>query len=164
MKMPIDVATMVSRDLSTMIERVADDPDREEVATLADVRDWLRRRTASAEIRDEFLHPQLCDSMLAELDLLIDDYGGEAPAADFVASKASEPMSRIIEVAMEDPAVNRKPTLGGVRDAMANGLVARLVGDGILEPDEDQTLMDEIEGLIERYGADALAEEFVRFE
>jgi len=56
------------------------------------------------------------------------------------------------------------PTLEAVREAIASGLPARLVGDGILEDDEDDGLLGEIESLIRRYGADSLAEEFIRYE
>ena len=93
---------------------------------------------------------------------MIDEFGGDVPAIDFVAAKASESLSRIIEVAMENPLVRRRATLEGVRDAMADG--ARLAGDGFIEPDEDQTLQGEIDGLIERYGGHTLAEDFIRFE
>ena len=63
-----------------------------------------------------------------------------------------------------DPLAHRAPTLGWVRDAMTGGLIARLVGDGTIDPDEDQTLLAEIDALIERYGDDVIAEDFVRFE
>ncbi len=46
----------------------------------------------------------------------------------------------------------------------SNFLAARLVGDGVLEEDEADMLMPEIEELIARSGADALAEEFLRYE
>ena len=95
---------------------------------------------------------------------MIDEFGGDVPAIDFVAAKASESLSLIIEVAMENPFVRRRTTLEGVRDAMADGLTARLAGDGFIEPDEDQTLQGEIDGLIERYGGHTLAEDFIRFE
>ena len=36
--------------------------------------------------------------------------------------------------------------------------------DGTIEPDEEQSLLAEIDALIDHYGADAVAEEFVRFE
>ena len=124
MKMPIDVATFVSRELSTMIESITGDPDREETPTLSDVRTCLRRKAGSAELREELMHPQLCDSMLAEIDRLIDEFGDEAPASDFVANKASEALSRVIEVAMENPEIDYEPTLGGVRAAMTAGLTA----------------------------------------
>ena len=76
------------------------------------------------------------------------EFGGEVLAADFIVNKASEGLSRIIETAMSDLNMHRRPTLAMVRDAMANGLTARLVGDGTLDPDEDGTLLGEIDGLI----------------
>jgi len=164
MKLPIDVASRVSRELSTLIERLATDPDREEPPTLADVRTVVSRRVGAAGRREESMHPQQSASMLDEVDDLIAEFGAEAAAVDFVAAKASEPLSRIIEVAIGDAPPRRKSTLATVRDAMAGGLIARLVGDGIIEADEDQTLLAEIDALIERHGPDAVAEEFVRFE
>ncbi len=56
------------------------------------------------------------------------------------------------------------PTLETVKEAIASGLSARLVGDGVLEEDEDDALLAEIEALIRRYGADSLAEDFLRYE
>jgi len=38
------------------------------------------------------------------------------------------------------------------------------VGAGALEDDEDDTLLSEIEAMIELYGADTLAEDFLRYE
>lgn len=40
----------------------------------------------------------------------------------------------------------------------------RLVGEGVLEEDEDDTLLAEIDALIEQFGADALAEDLIRYE
>jgi len=164
MRMSIDVATRASRELGTVIETMVNDPEPEEPPTLEDVRHVLRHMVDAADRRDEAMHPQERTSVLREIDDLIDEFGGEAPAVDFLAVKASEELSRIIEVAMENKLVRHEPTLGAVRDAMANGLMARLVGDGTIEPDQDQTLLAEIDGFVERYGSDALAEDFVRFE
>jgi hypothetical protein len=47
---------------------------------------------------------------------------------------------------------------------MVDGLAARLVGDGVLEDDEADMLMPEIDSLIEHYGPDATAEDFLRYE
>lgn len=46
----------------------------------------------------------------------------------------------------------------------ADGLAARMVGDGILEDGEADLLMAEIEELIARFDPDALAEDFLRYE
>ncbi|MFO1314332.1 MAG: hypothetical protein U1F58_01920 [Burkholderiales bacterium] len=164
MKPSIDVAGMVSPELSAAIEAIVNDPDRDEPPTLADAMVLIRRRGNGMLARDEGMHPQLHESLVAEIDALVEEFGGEAPAIDFVAAKASESLSRIIEVAMENPLVRHEPTLGGVRDAMVGGLTARLAGDGTIEPDEQQSLLAEIDALIEHYGTDAVAEEFVRFE
>ena len=56
------------------------------------------------------------------------------------------------------------PTLETVKEAIISGLPARLIGDGVLEDDEDDGLLPELEGLIRRYGGDSLAEEFLRYE
>jgi hypothetical protein len=56
------------------------------------------------------------------------------------------------------------PTLGAVRDAVISGLGARLVGDGVLEDDEADTLLAEIDALIEQFGADTLAEAVLSYE
>lgn len=164
MKPAIDVAVLVSPELSAAIEAIVNDPDRDEPPTLADAQALLRRREHGVLARDEAMHPQLSESLVAEIGALVEEFGGEAPAIDFVGAKASEGLSRIIEVAMENPLVRHEPTLGGVRDAMAEGLTARLAGDGTIEPDEEQSLLAEIDALIDHYGVDAVAEEFVRFE
>jgi len=56
------------------------------------------------------------------------------------------------------------PTLGTVREAMNQGLLARLVGDGTIDADQDETLFAELDELIDRYGQDTLAEQLLRFE
>lgn len=162
-RLPIDVTTRVSTELSAIIEALVNDPDREEPLTLEEVRAIVDEGdSGTAEL--ELLHPQDRTSALAELDDLIEEFGGEVLAADFVVTKASEGLSRIIETTMNDMSLRRRPTLGMVRAAMAGGLTARLMGDGTLDPDEEGTLLSEIDGLIVRFGANALAEELVRFE
>jgi hypothetical protein len=163
MKLPIDVATRVSAQLSKLVESLVDDPDRDEPPTLDDVRKALER-SGSAHAAQAALHPQERDSTLAEVDGLIEEYGSDALAHYFIAAKASEGLSRIIETAAADRNLPRAPTLGRVRQAMVEGLTARLAGDGTIDPDEDANLLAEIDVLIRRYGPDAVAEHFIRFE
>jgi len=163
MKHPVDVETRVSAELSRFIESLVNDPDREEPPTLNDVRTALQA-AGMEEAEAAEMHPQERESALIEVDDLIDEYGDDMLAVNFIVARASEGLSRTIEAAANDPALPDEPTLGAVRDAMLEGLTARLVGDGVIEPDEDQTLLPEIEALIERYGSDAVAETFIRFE
>jgi len=44
---------------------------------------------------------------------------------------------------------------------MLSGLTSTLVGRGMIDPDEDDTLLGEIDDLIDLHGEDALAEEFL---
>lgn len=163
MKLPIDIATRVSAELSAFVERLVNDPDREEPPTLEDARNALRGRGGD-NAAQAAMHPQDRDSALAELEGLIEEYGGDMLAHYFVAAKASEGLSRIIETAASDRTLPRAPTLGRVRQAMLEGLTTRLAGDGVIDPDDDDTLLAEIDELIRRHGADAVAEHFIRFE
>ena len=119
---------------------------------------------SSADAADAAMHPQERNSALAEIDGLIEEYGGDMLAYHFVVAKASEGLSRIIETAASDRNLPRAPTLGRVRQAMMAGLTARLAGDGTIDPDEDDTVLAEIDELIRRYGEHAVAEHFIRFE
>jgi hypothetical protein len=160
-----DVATRVTPELSALIEKLVNDPDREEPPTLEAVRTMLQKGISGEMWKEELLHPQLRDSLITELGSLIEEFGGEALAIEFVSAKASEALSRVIEAAMTWVSPGRRPTLGAVRDAMADGLTARLIGDGTIEMDEDSGVLPaEIDDLVRRFGKDALAEMFVRFE
>lgn len=159
-----DVATRVSRALSEVIETLVNDPDREEPPTLEAVRAALRGYGVSGAQFGEFMHPQDETSVLVELDRLIDEYGKDALAIDFVIAKASEGLSRVIQAAIDDITMPRSPTLGAVRKAMLGGLTSRLIGEGALDEDDEGALLDEIEQLVLRYGEHAAAESLLRFE
>jgi hypothetical protein len=162
---PVDVDTRVSPNLSLLIDSRVNDPDAEQPVTLATVRAFIAGLLPSALDEAERLHHFDMDaSLLDELDVLIEEYGGDALAIDFVRSDASEALTRAIEAVVDDENRENPPTLGAVRDAITGGLTAKLVGDGVLEDDEDDTLLAEIDALIRRNGPDALAEEFIRYE
>jgi hypothetical protein len=159
----IDVETRVSAELSRFMERLVTDPDRERPPTLNDVRNALFSLSVE-EAHAAEMHPQQRDSSLIELDDLVDEYGGDVLAVNFIAARASEDLSRIIEATAGGRKLRGQATLAAVRDAMLGGLTARLAGDGVIETDQDQTLLAEIDALIERYGRNAIAETFIRLE
>lgn len=162
---PIDIATRVSPNLSALIESRVNDPDAEQPITLATVRAFIADLLPAEFNETEQLHHFDIDaSLLDELDALIEEYGETALAIDFAQNAASEPLSRVIDAVMNDENRENPPTLETIKEAIASGLPAKLVGDGVLEDDEDDTLLTEIEALIRRYGADSLAEEFLRYE
>jgi len=87
--------------------------------------------------------------LLSEIDALIERCTDSAPAIDFAAANASEQLSIAIETMMNDPGTRRRLTLADVREALAY---------------EDETLLAEMDDLIERFGGDALADYLVRYE
>jgi hypothetical protein len=161
----IDVASRVSPRLSALLDSRINDPDIEQPITLSNVRHFLADLLPTDFKEAEHMHHFDVDvSMLDELDGLIEEYGESAFALDFVPTNASEALSRVIEAVVNDDNHENPPTLAQVRDALVDGLSARLVGEGMLEEDEDDTLLPEIDALIEHFGADTLAEGLVRYE
>ena len=163
MKPFIDIASNVSDELSRILETAVNDPYADEAPTLGSVREIAAKMTNGEQLEADRLHFDQNRSLLEEIDDLIEQFGDDAPAIDFVTVKASESLTCIISALM-DTGASTPPTLGMVREAMLHGLVARLVGDGIIDPDEDGTLQEEIETLISRYGQDTVAENFLRYD
>ena len=162
---PIDTASRVSPELSTLIETLISQLDTDEPVTLGSVRSFIAHEMPEEIDEDEALHHiDVSESVIDELDELIEEFGELAAAVDFIYAFASEPLSRVIKEVVNDENRKNVPTLEDVRQAIADGLGGRLVGEGILEEDEDNVLMPEIESLVDRYGADALAEDFLRYE
>ena len=161
----IEVANLVSPTLSALIESQINDYYIEEPVTLASIRDYASSLLPSTFIETEKLHHfDMNNSLIDELNALIDEYGEAAFAIDFVQSVASEQLSRLIEIIVGDDSRENPPTLNTVRDAILAGLSAKLVGNGVLEEDEDDTLLAEIDTLIDRHGGNTLAEPFLRYE
>ncbi len=162
MGLPIDIATTVSDELSRILEAAVNDPDADEPPSLGLVRTRIATMTDGDALEADRLHFDEGKSPIEEIDQLIEAFGEDAPAIDFVSVKASEDLTRIIETVMDTGA--SPPSLGAVRDAMQNGLVARLAGEGIIDPDAAETAFTQIDALIDRYGRDTAAEEFLRYE
>lgn len=158
----VDIAGRVSPVLSQILEVHANNPEALQPATLGSVQAFLHSGEAAEHFEADRLHPETARGLMTELDELIAEFGDDAPAMDFVTVQASEALSRAIQAVLDHAAT--PPTLGVIQDAMAEGLLARLVGEGVLEDDEDDTLQAELEELIGRYGEDAPAELFIRFE
>lgn len=162
---PIDIASRVSPELSSLIETMIDQLETGEPVTLASVRSFIKHEMPDEIDEDEHLHHfDVAESVIDELDELIEQFGESAAAMDFIYTFASEPLSRVIEEVMNDENREVPATLNDVQEAVLDGLGGRLVGEGILEEDEDDVLLPEIESLIDRYGADTLAEDFLRYE
>ena len=167
MLLPIEPESRVSEELAEAMEAIVNDPDIEEPVTLALVRDKLREQLATQGIeaeeadRHDFGNEE---SLYAEIEELIDEFGEDAFAADFTTVKASQELSEVIESILDNSEADIAPTLETVREAMTNGWLAHLVGNGVIEADGEESLLAEIDFLIERYGPDCLAEDVLGFE
>lgn len=162
---PIDISTRVSPELSNLIESIVDHLDTDEPITLEMVRSFIvNDLPAEFSEAEEMHHFDINESLVDELDMLIDGFGESAAAVDFIHAFASESMSRVIETVANEESRENPATLGDVRRALAAGLAGRLVGDGVLDDDEGDELFLELENLIQRFGDDATAEDFLRYE
>ncbi|MFZ5523357.1 MAG: hypothetical protein ACOY9D_04640 [Pseudomonadota bacterium] len=162
---PIDIATRVSPELSGLIETIIGQLDSGEPVTLAGVRSFIKHGLPAETDETEHMHHfDVDESISDELDELIEQFGESAAAMDFIYAFASEPLSRVIEEVLNDENRENPPSLDDIREALLNGLGSSLVGEGVLEDDEEYMLMPEVDELIDQFGADALAEDFLRYE
>jgi hypothetical protein len=162
---PIDIASRVSPELSSLIESIINQLESDEPLTLDSIRTFITYELPSEINETEQLHHfDINESLIDELDALIEEFGESAAAVDFVYAFANEQLSRVIEAIMNDENQENPATLEGVREAIVNGFAGRLVGEGVLEDDEDDVLLPEIESLIDRFGPDVPAEDFLRYE
>ncbi len=162
---PIDIASRVSPELSGIIETIINQLETDEPVTLDSIRSFIAHELPAELDESEHLHHiDTVESLVDELDELIEQFGESAAAIDFVYAYASEQLSRVIEEVVSDESRDNPPTLATIKEAMESGQVGSMVGEGSLEEDEDDVLMPELDNLIGRFGADALAEDFLRYE
>ncbi len=162
---PIDVASRVSPNLSALIAHRMNQSEPGDDITLTTIHDFVTGVLSDAFTETEQLHHfDINESLLDELNALIEEFGETAPAIDFVQEMASESLSRVIDTVINTTDQENPATLEMVKDALTSGLSASLVGAGVLDEDEDDVLLAEIESLIDRHGPDALAEMFIRYE
>jgi len=163
MPIPVSVDSRVSEELSEVMDAMIGNPECPEPVTLGFVRDKLKEVIA-AQGREVDLKPGSEGSLYAEAAALAEEFGEDTLAEAFVVAKAGESLSELIEAVLDRAEEDVVPTLEDVREAIVQGLAAQLVGEGIIDADEDQPLLAEVDALIERYGADALAEDVLRFD
>lgn len=161
----IDVSDSVSPQLSAFIEKCVNDSVSEQPVTLVQLRNFMTDSLPDSFNESERMHHfGVGESIFDELDSLIEEYGEDALADDFTKTTASEALSQVIGAMVNDDNRETLPTLADVRENMTTGLLSKLVGDGVLEDDENGSLLAEIESLITRYGANVLAEGFMNYE
>ena len=158
MSIPEHVFENTSDELSTVIAAVLDDEDIDQPATLASVREAILAQVKTVTIPLNRFSSDQWQELRDEIDGIIEEYGDDALAVRFLKPWASEALCRLIEAGLDEFG---EPTLGVLFEAMEHGLLAHLIGQGEIDDDEAQTVVAELQSLIDRHGPDALAEEFL---
>lgn len=155
-----DVYENTSEAMSTVIETVLEDEEIAQPATLADVREEVLKGVDTATIPLNRFSDDKIQELRDEIDFMIDEYGQDALAVSFLKPRASQALTELIEAGMDKLG---EPTLAQLFNELESGLLANLIGKGELDDDEAQTITAELQALIEKHGADAIAEDFVRY-
>lgn len=81
-----------------------------------------------------------------------------------VSGTVSENLATVIDAELKNPDNEQPPRLGSVLDSINHGITHRLIETGLLDVAEgDDSILLEIKSLIETYGADKLAQYFIRY-
>jgi hypothetical protein len=158
MFIPEDVFENSSDALSAVIAEVLSDDEVAQPATLASVREAVLAEVETVTIPLNRFSSEQRQALQDEVDALIEEYGEDSLAVRFQKPWASEPLRLLIEAGLDELG---EPTLGGLFEAAEQGLLANLIGEGAIDDDEAQTVIAELQGLIERHGNEALAEDFL---
>jgi hypothetical protein len=155
-----DVYENTSEALSAVIEKVLDDDEIAQPATLISVREEILKGVKTTTIPlNRFSDDQL-QELRDEIDYLIDEYGEDALAVRFLKPLASQALTQLIEAGIDKLG---EPTLAQLFNELESGLLANLIAKGEVDDDEAQTVIAELQALIDKHGDDAIAEEFMRY-
>ena len=158
MPIPEDVYENTSNELSAAIAVVLDDDAVGQPATLESVRQAILAEVKTATIPLNRFSTEQWQELRDEVDALVEEYGADALAVRFMRPWASEALSRLIEAGLDELG---EPSLVSLFDAAEQGLLANLIARGEIDDDEAQTVIGELQGLMNRYGTSTLAENFL---
>lgn len=162
MSIPTDLADHASSALARVLQRVLDDPERDEAATLATAREVVAHGLVDAMVRQGELDEAERDGVPEELEELIEEHGEDVAVVHLLRFRASEPMSILIRQLAARRADPEHPVnLGDVHAAIEAGLPAELVGESLVDPEAEDGLGLEADRLIRMHGEEALAEELL---
>ena len=160
MTLATDIYENTSEDLSSVILKVLNDEEISQPAKLASVRQEVLKDVKTITIPLNTFSTERLQELRNEVEALIEEYGGDALAVRFYKPRASQALTQLIDAGMDKLG---EPTLSQLFNELEHGLLANLIAEGELDDDEAQTVTAELQALIEKHGADAIAEEFVRY-
>lgn len=80
-----------------------------------------------------------------------------------VSGEISPELARLMRAVIDDPERTQEATIGVVLEHARGGLLDRLADRGALDPLQGPNVLSELEDLLDRYGAEAAADSFVRY-
>jgi hypothetical protein len=161
MTFPQDMPATVSRDLSVIIQAELDKEHSDEPAMLGYVLEKMYDGLVEELIEQGRLDPAVRDEVFAEMKDLVERYGGDVLAIDFMKYRSSDNLATVIQVELDYRDSDQPPTLGTVLESITSGRVAQLVASGDIDIDDDDTVISEVQSLILQHGENAPAEEFL---
>lgn len=162
MTVPTDLADRTSEMLEIVARMVLRDAERVGAATLASVHAAVAsgRFDEVISARGPGIAPR--EGLLREIDELVGEFGDQVPAVHLLHYRAPESLSIVLRDVVDrwhDP--ERPPTLADVRAAIAVGRLSALIGQGTLDPDEHETVIEQLNELIRIHGARVPAREWI---
>jgi len=158
MNFATDVYENTSDALSGVIQKVLDDDEIAQPATLESVREEILSAVHTPTIPLNRFSDDQMQELRDEIDYLIEEFGNDALAVGFLRPRASQALTVLIEAGIDKLG---EPSLAQLFDELESGLLANLIAKGELEDDETQTVIAELQALIDRHGPEAIAEEFI---
>lgn len=154
-----DVYEETSEAMSAFIRKVLDDRRISQPATLAQVRNGIMKGMSAADAPLNRFSDDTHQELRDEIDYLIEQHGDDSFAVHFMKPRASQALTQLIDAGVDR---SGEITLAQLFDEMENGLLAELAAHGEIDVDDEQTVIAELQALIEAHGPDAIAEEFAR--
>ncbi len=157
-----ELSNTTSYELALAIRQEMNNEKHPQPPTLGSMLVSMRQGLYEELVRSNRITVNQENSVIQELERLIEDYGDEMPAEDFVDYSASDDLSAVAHNLLNSQTTTQPPTLTTLRNAITNGLCTQLVANGEIAMDDEHSLITEINELIQLHGEDTPAELFVR--
>ena len=148
MTLATDIYENTSEDFSTVIQKVLNDEEIAQPATMASVREEVLKDVKTITIPLNTFSTERLQGLRNEVEALIEEYGEDALAVRFFKPRASQALTQLIDAGMNKLG---EPTLSQLFNELEQGLLAKLIAEGGLDDDEAQTVTAELKALIEKH-------------
>ena len=163
MSLDFNLLTTTSHELAVAIRKEMNNEEHpEQPPTLGSMLDSMQKGLYAELVQSSSIDPDLETSIIEELESLVEHFGDEAPAEDFVAYSATENLTLVIHAMLNNLEPEQPPTLTTLRNSIALGICTQLVATGEIDMDDEHTLIAEVDDLIKLHGEDTPAELFLR--